>query len=107
MHPASWRWSALLAFALFAPINLPAGGMDRRHGEIRRRSLGDPLVCASAVALCGSPEDDAPQLRSIAAGEPLQILRGWVSALGEQWLHVKLPAAVLANGPGRGWIKLS
>jgi hypothetical protein len=107
MRPASWRWGAVLAFALFAPIGLPAGGAERRNAEVRRRSPGDPLVLGSAVPLCGSPDTDAPQLRSIAAGEPLQVLRGWASALGEQWLQVKLPAAALVEGPARGWIRLS
>jgi len=107
MHPASWRWSAVLAFALFAPIGLPAGGVDRRHAEVRRRSPGDPLVLNSALPLCGAPDADAPQLRSIEAGQPLQVLRGWASAIGEQWLQVKFADAALIDGPARGWIRLS
>jgi hypothetical protein len=106
MHPASWRWVAVLAFALFAPVALPAGGADRRHGEVRRRSTGEPLVSESAMALCGAPQSNAPQLKSIAAGEPLQVLRGWASAVGEQWLLVKRPAAAFSDGPVRGWIRL-
>jgi hypothetical protein len=107
MHPASWRWGAVLAFALFAPVGLPAGGVDRRNAEVRRRSPADPLVLGSAVPLCGAPDPDAPQLRLIAAGEPLQVLRAWASALGEQWLQVKLPDAALVEGPARGWIRLT
>lgn len=107
MNPAAWRWSAVLAFALFAPIGLPAGGVDRRNAELRRRIPGEPLVFGSPVPLCGAPDPDAPQLRSIAAGEPLQVLRSWASALGEQWFHVKLPDAALVEGPARGWIRLS
>ena len=35
---SAWRWGALLAFALFAPVTLPAGGVDRRVPDVRRRS---------------------------------------------------------------------
>ncbi|NBX45616.1 MAG: SH3 domain-containing protein, partial [Gammaproteobacteria bacterium] len=36
----AWRWGAVLAFALFAPVALPAGGADRRQPEVRRRTTG-------------------------------------------------------------------
>ena len=51
---ASLRWGAILAFALFAPVALPAGGGERRQAEIRRRCASDPFFSTTKGCLQAS-----------------------------------------------------
>ena len=93
----SWRWGALLAFALFAPVSLPAGGADRRSPEVRRRSAGEPLLSTGGLALQAAPDQQAPPLARLQADQPLRVLRRWRSGSGEEWLHVEASEQ-------RGWL---
>ena len=97
---AAWRWGALLAFALIAPVGLPAGGVDRRSLELRRRSAGEPLLSIGGQALQSAPEQQAPVVAELGADQPLRVLRSWRSGAGEQWLQVE--AAEL-----RGWLAVA
>lgn len=93
----AWRWGAVLAFALFAPVALPAGGADRRQPEVRRRSAGDPLLSTSTQALQAAPDQQAPALAQIHADQPLRLVRAWREHGGEQWVQVQ-------SGNRRGWL---
>ena len=97
---AAWRWGALLAFALFAPVSLPAGGGDRRALELRRRSAGEPLLSTGGLALQSAPEQQAPVLAELRADQPLRVLRSWRSGSGEQWLQVEAAER-------RGWLAVA
>jgi hypothetical protein len=102
--PISWRWAALLGFALFAPVTLPAGGGDRRLPEVRRREAGEPLLPVVARSLRAAPERQAPALTRLVADEPLRVLRSWRSAGGERWLQVEVAPKPGAAGGRRGWL---
>jgi hypothetical protein len=102
--PISWRWAALLGFALFAPVTLPAGGPDRRLPEVRRREAGDPLLPAGARSLHASPERQAPALAQLAVDEPVRVLRSWRSAGGDQWLQVEAAPHPATGAARRGWL---
>ena len=93
----SWRWGALLAFALFAPVALPAGGADRRSPEVRRRSAGEPLLSVGGLSLQTAPDQQAPPLAQLQADQPLRVLRSWRSGSGEEWLQVEAAER-------RGWL---
>lgn len=93
----SWRWAALLGFALIGPVALPAGGADRRSPEVRRRIAGEPLLSLRPQALRSAPERQAPALAALAADQPLRVMRSWQGAGGERWLQVESAA-------GRGWL---
>jgi len=102
---APWRWAALLGFALFAPVTLPAGAGDRRLPEVRRRQAGEPLLNAGARSLQAAPERQAPALGRLAEGEPLRVLRSWHSPAGERWLQVEAAATPAGLTPARrGWL---
>ena len=98
--PTAWRWGALLAFALFAPVSLPAGAGERRLPEVRRRSAGDPLLSEGCIALHAAPEQQAPALALIQADQPLRVLRSWRSTDGNAWLQVQTAGQ-------RGWLAVA
>ncbi|MEN9766227.1 MAG: hypothetical protein RLZZ32_187 [Cyanobacteriota bacterium] len=94
---SSLRWGAVLAFALFGPIGLPAGGSERRPLELRRRASAEPLMSSGRACLQVSPDRRAPALAHLPAHVPLRVLRRWQTADGEQWLQVEAESR-------RGWI---
>ena len=98
--PTAWRWGALLAFALFAPVSLPAGAGERRLPEVRRRSAGEPLLSEGCWALQAAPDQQAPALTLLQADEPLRVLRSWRTGRGEQWLQVEAAER-------RGWLAVA
>jgi hypothetical protein len=94
----AWRWAALLGFALLAPVGLPAGGADRRHGELRRRENSrEPLLPLVPAQLQAAPQAQAPVLMAVDTGEPLRVLRRWLAPDGQRWLRVELAGR-------RGWL---
>ncbi|MDA0727590.1 MAG: SH3 domain-containing protein [Vulcanococcus sp.] len=94
---ASLRWGAILAFALFAPVALPAGGGERRQAEIRRRCASDPFFSTTKGCLQASPERQAPVLAQVPVDSPIEVLRTWRNQRGERWLQVKVASR-------RGWM---
>ena len=96
----AWRWGAVLAFALFAPVTLPAGGADRRLPEVRRRSTGEPLLSTGCQTLQAAPDQQAPALAELSADQPLRLVRSWRDADGEQWLQVEAAER-------RGWLAVA
>ncbi|MFM7086708.1 MAG: SH3 domain-containing protein [Cyanobium sp.] len=104
MPPLGWRWGALLAFALIAPVGLPAGGAERRHSEVRRRNAPEPLITGDDVSLHAAPHCSAPVLGTLSSDEPLRVLRRWSSAGGTVWLQVQ--ARMPAGCASRGWMPL-
>ena len=87
----AWRWVALLGFALFAPVSLPAGGADRRPAEVRRRLPTEPLLSSEwATALHCAPDQEAPVLKRLQSGAPLRVLRHWWAPSGCRWLQVEV-----------------
>jgi len=100
----AWRWGALLAFALFGPVALPAGGSDLKQPEVRRRrAIHDPLVTEAECALRSSPMRAAPSLARVEIGTPLEVLRSWTTSSGQEWLHVEVRSEDLLV-VRRGWV---
>ena len=102
---APWRWAALLGFALFAPVALPAGGADRRLPEVRRRQTGEPLLTTASRTLRGAPERQAPVLAQLSGDQPLRLVRRWRAASGQRWLQVEVAGSPAGLTPARrGWL---
>ena len=97
---SAWRWGAVLAFALFAPVSLPAGGADRRLPELRRRSAGEPLLSTGTQPLQAAPEQQAPVLSELHPDQPLRVVRRWCDAGGDEWLQVEAAER-------RGWMAVA
>jgi len=98
----TWRWTALLLFALVTPIGLPSSQTDRRCPEYRRRHSHDPLLSCSDLTLYAAPDRQAPVLGRIPSGEPLSFLRGWTGKDGRIWIQAKLNMP--SGSARRGWI---
>jgi len=97
---SAWRWGAVLAFALFAPVSLPAGGADRRLPDVRRRNAGEPLLSTGRQVLQAAPDQQAPALSQVHPDQPLRVMRSWCDHGGEQWLQVE-------TGDQRGWLAVA
>ena len=97
---SAWRWGAVLAFALFAPVSLPAGGADRRLPDVRRRNAGEPLLSTGCQALQAAPDQQAPALAQVHPDQPLRVMRSWRDQAGDQWLQVEA-------GEQRGWLAVA
>ena len=97
---SAWRWGAVLAFALFAPVTLPAGGADRRLPDVRRRSAGEPLLSTGSQVLQLAPDQQAPALVQLQADQPLRVVRSWRARSGQRWLQVQ-------TADRRGWMAAS
>jgi hypothetical protein len=106
-HFGAWRWGALLAFALIAPVTLPAGGCDRRHSALRRRvSDHEPLLSPLPSVLRSSPQRFAPALSAISEGEPMRVLREWLSPTGHRWVRIEVRSNDLLH-VRRGWLPIT
>lgn len=105
-HPVmpTFRWAALLGFALVAPISLPAGGADRRQPEIRRRAPGDPLVFGDRAELKVAPCHQAPVLQRVVGDQHAQLIRTWQDGRGTRWLMLESGDGL--GGRRRGWLRL-
>jgi hypothetical protein len=96
-----WRWAALLGFALLGPAHLPAGGLQQRLPELRRRQAGEPLISPLRCVLHAAPDCQAPSLAELPAESQLHCLRTWDTPGGQRWLQVM----ALASGRiRRGWV---
>ena len=102
-------WGYLLGFALFAPVALPAGGLDRRQLLICHRERAGPWLVANSSFLRSSPFIEAPSLRSIEFGTPLRVVRRWQNSEGKKWLQVQTTSHSFIDcdcDVTRGWMNV-
>ncbi|MBT65640.1 MAG: hypothetical protein CMN98_00645 [Synechococcus sp. NP17] len=85
-----FRWGWLLGVALMAPAALPAGGAQRRLPPLRRQEGKGPLLSGDRCVLRSSPLVEAPALRRLELGTPLQMLRHWRGEDGRDWVQVQV-----------------
>ena len=101
------RWGWLLGVALMAPAALPAGGAQRRLPPLRRQEGKSPLLSGDSCVLRSSPLVEAPALRRLELGTPLQMLRHWRGDDGRDWIQVQVSSGQgLPSGlqSVRGWV---
>tara|TARA_B100000073_G_scaffold152139_1_gene125521 strand:+ start:1766 stop:2095 length:330 start_codon:yes stop_codon:yes gene_type:complete len=99
----------LIFFALFAPIYLPAGGIQRNLNSNIYHENSKQITLASSCTFYCSPELNSEKLRVVDGGSTVLILREWIGVNHDKWVRVELSNHNLLKNsalPSRGWIQI-
>ena len=99
----------LISFALFAPIYLPAGGIQKNLNNISSFNKAKEIVLDSNSTIYITPDVHSKKLRNLETGSTLVILRHWITSTNDRWFRVQTPNNIFvdnSNKPIRGWIKV-
>ena len=99
----------LISFALFAPIYLPAGGIQRNLNNLSCFNNSKEIVLDTNCAIYIMPDLYSKKLRHLKTGSTLLILRHWTTSNNERWFRVQASDNIFvdnSNKPIRGWIKV-
>ena len=98
----------LIIFALFGPITLPAGGIQKSLNQYKLLNNRE-IILATDISLYSFPEIDATKLMVLDSGTSITILRHWKVNEREIWVRVKLASNKILDNPNKttkGWIKM-
>ena len=98
----------LIIFALFGPITLPAGGIQKSLNQYKVLNNRE-MILATDISLYSFPEIDAKKLMVLDSGTSITILRHWKVNEREIWVRVKLASNKILDNPNKttkGWIKM-
>ena len=99
----------LISFALFAPIYLPAGGIQKNLNNLSCFNKSKEIVLDSNCTIYITPDVYSKKLRHLKTGSTLVILRHWITSTNDRWFRVQTTNNIFAdnlNKPMRGWIKV-
>ena len=99
----------LISFALFAPIYLPAGGIQKNLNNLSCFNKSKEIVLDSNCTIYITPDVYSKKLRHLKTGSTLVILRHWITSTNDRWFRVQTTSNIFvdnANQPMRGWIKV-
>ena len=99
----------LISFALFAPIYLPAGGIQKNLNNLLCFNKSEEIVLDSKCTIYIMPDLYSKKLRHVKTGSTLLILRHWITSNNDRWLRVQASNNIFednSNTPIRGWIKV-
>tara|TARA_B100000212_G_C26998481_1_gene373878 strand:- start:183 stop:509 length:327 start_codon:yes stop_codon:yes gene_type:complete len=99
----------LITFALFAPIYLPAGGIQNNLNNRSYSNKSQEIVLNTNCNVHIMPNLYSKKLRCLKTGSTLLILRHWRTSNNDRWLRVKLPDSIFVNNSNKaikGWIKV-
>ena len=99
----------LISFALFAPIYLPAGGIQKDLNNLSCFNKAKEIVLDSNSNIYIIPDLYSKKLRSLKTGSTLLILRHWTTLNNDRWFRVQTSNNIFidnSNKPIRGWIKV-
>ena len=99
----------LILFALFAPIYLPAGGIQKNLNNLSCFNKAKEIVLDSNCAIYTMPDLCSKKLRYLKTGSSLLVLRHWITLNNDQWFRVQTSNNIFvdnSNKPMRGWIKV-
>ena len=98
----------LIIFALFGPITLPAGGIQKSLNQYKVLNNRE-IILATDISLYSFPEIDAKKLMVLDSRTSITILRHWKVNEREIWVRVKLASNKILDNPNKttkGWIKM-
>ena len=99
----------LIGFALFGPITLPAGGIQRDLNEYKILNNSKEIILNGNCPLYTFPKTNAKKLMLLHPGTSLSILRQWTVDETNVWFRVELLRNKLIENPNnvsKGWIKI-
>ena len=99
----------LIVFALFAPIYLPSGGIQKSLDNFSSFNKAKEIVLDSNCCIYTMPDQYSKKLRHLKSGSTLFILRHWITSNNDRWFRVQISNNIFAdnsNKPMRGWIKI-
>ena len=99
----------LISFALFAPIYLPAGGIQKNLNDLSCFNKAKEIVLDSNCTIHVIPDLYSKKLRHLKTGSTVQVLRYWTNLNNDKWFRVQTSNNIFAdnsNKPMRGWIKV-
>ena len=99
----------LISFALFAPIYLPAGGIQKNLNNLSCFNKAKEKVLDANYTIYAMPDLYSKKLRHLKTGSTLLILRHWINSNNDKWLRVQTSNNIFTdnlNKPMRGWIKV-
>ena len=99
----------LISFALFAPIYLPAGGIQKNLNNLSCVNKTKEIVLDSNCSIYIMPDLYSKKLRKLKSGSTLLVLRHWITTNNDRWLRVQASNNIFvdnSNQAMRGWIKI-
>ena len=99
----------LIIFALFGPVTLPAGGIQKNLNQDKDFYKNKEITLASETPLYSFPEIDAKKLMVLDSGPSITILRDWNVNERDSWIRVELATNRVLEDPNKitkGWIKM-
>tara|TARA_Y100000589_G_scaffold155279_1_gene147830 strand:- start:243 stop:572 length:330 start_codon:yes stop_codon:yes gene_type:complete len=99
----------LICFALFGPIYLPAGGVQRNLNDNSLFNKSKEIVLNSNHSIYCMPEINAKKIRLLKTGTSIVVLRKWTDSKDDSWLRVQLAQSNILDNlsqPQKGWIKI-
>jgi len=99
----------LIFFALFAPIYLPAGGIQKNFNNLYCFNKAKEIVLDSNYNIYTMPDLYSEKLRYLKTGSTLLVLRHWITSNNDRWFRVQISNSIFAdnsNKPSRGWLNL-
>ena len=99
----------LICFALFAPVYLPAGGIQKNLNNLSCFNKTKEIVLNSNCSIYIMPDLSSKRLRNLKPGSTLLILRPYITINNDRWFRVKASNNIFADNSNqamRGWIKI-
>ena len=99
----------LISFALFAPIYLPAGGIQKNLNNVSCFNKSKEIVLDSNSTIYIMPDLFSKKLRHLEKGSSLLILRHWITSNNDRWFRVQTSNNIFADNTNKsmkGWLKL-
>ena len=99
----------LIFFALFAPIYLPSGGIQKNLNNFSLFNNPKEIILESNRPIYIMPDLYSKKLRYLKTGSTIYILRNWITSNNDRWFRVEISNNIFvddSNKPMRGWIKI-
>ena len=99
----------LISFALFAPVYLPAGGIQKNLNNFSCFNKSKEIVLDSNCTVYVTPDLYSKKLRHLKTGSTLLILRYWITSNNDRWFRVQTSSNIFAensNSSIRGWLRI-